>query len=58
MTDAEKIEHLTQALYNPPCKKCGGPVVVVLNRAWCVGRYSEGGCGGYWERKGGKWRPR
>jgi hypothetical protein len=41
---------------DPTCKKCGGPVIVVLKRAWCVQRYDLGGCGGYWVLRNGKWK--
>ena len=29
----------------PRCPNCGGPVVVVGRRAWCVETYANGGCG-------------
>lgn len=31
-----------------PCHICGGHVVIVGKRAWCVKRYVDGGCGAYW----------
>jgi len=30
------------------CPKCDGEVIVVGKRAWCVARYSAGGCGTTW----------
>lgn len=30
------------------CPTCGGSVVVVGKRAWCVQTYAKGGCGGFW----------
>ncbi len=41
---------------NPTCKKCGGRVIVVLNRAWCVKRYGDGGCGSDFVRRDGRWK--
>lgn len=38
------------------CSHCGGPVAVILARAWCILPYDEGGCGGFWQRRGGRWR--
>lgn len=40
----------------PVCKKCGGHVIVVLKRAWCVKPYADGGCGRDFVFKRGKWR--
>ena len=37
------------------CTKCGGRVVVVIARAWCVEPYANGGCGSYFALRGGKW---
>lgn len=30
------------------CPGCGGPVVVIQHRAWCVQTYANGGCGRFW----------
>ena len=38
------------------CSHCGGLVVVLLARAWCLKLYAEDGCGGFWQRRGGRWR--
>lgn len=42
------------------CPDCGGEILIVLKRAWCIGKSVAGegrrtGCGRYWSNwKGGK----
>ncbi len=38
------------------CPICGGEVVTVQKRAWCVKTYATGGCGGYWTLRAQTWR--
>lgn len=39
------------------CPKCGGSLVVVAKRAWCIARYRDGGCGSFFTLNGnGDWR--
>jgi hypothetical protein len=38
------------------CPACGGDVVEVGKRAWCVKLYATGGCGGFWQLRAGRWR--
>lgn len=36
---------------------CGGVIVEVHARRWCIKRYADGGCGGVWMRgQDGLWR--
>lgn len=30
--------------------------IEIGDRRWCLVRYDQGGCGGYWILKNGKWR--
>lgn len=32
------------------CRRCGGEVIEVLLRAWCIRPYASGGCGSFWAR--------
>lgn len=41
----------------PTCKRCGGHVIVVLKRAWCMRRYVDGGCGYDFIQRDGRWMP-
>lgn len=37
------------------CPTCGGPVASVLRRAWCIRPYDIGGCGSFFQWRGGSW---
>ena len=37
------------------CPTCGGPLITVLARRWCVQPYSKNGCGGFWVLRRGRW---
>ncbi len=38
------------------CPRCGGSVIVVLLRAWCMRAYTAGGCGSFFTSSNGRWR--
>lgn len=38
------------------CPNCGGVLVRVDLRAWCVATYLSGGCSSYWTAETGEWR--
>lgn len=39
-----------------PCKRCGGEVMLLGDRAWCMKPYADGGCGGHFRYVDGRWR--
>jgi len=43
---------VTLDLFNPSCR-CA--LITVGARRWCVTRYADGGCGGFWSLRSGRW---
>lgn len=39
-----------------PCKRCGGRIILLGDRAWCAKPSLDGGCGGHFMEVDGKWR--
>lgn len=37
------------------CRRCGGEVVSVGRRAWCIRPYADGGCGAFYVQRGRDW---
>lgn len=38
------------------CPDCGGELLTVGGRRWCIQPYHENGCAGFWTRRRDGWR--